>query len=240
MGNLLRLALFPTVLLACGDDGGSTGGKLDAPANAPAMVMVTGTAEEITATGRTPQADVMIAAYKEGDQTPLAMTMSGADGTYTLTIPTGGVALDGYLLAKKSGLKDTYLYPPAVITADIPNAPVLLLSPTTFGIAPTLARATQDDGKGFIAMMVVDATQAPVGGATISVTPMGAGEIRYNNQDGLPNEDPVLTHTDGIAYVFNANTGDLTVGATKSGSTFTAHRVNARPDQLTTTLIQAQ
>ncbi|MBA3541894.1 MAG: hypothetical protein H0T79_19925 [Deltaproteobacteria bacterium] len=230
-----RLAICSLLLVAaCGDDGGTTGGAADAPIANP-TVTVTGKAEVVGLSGRTPEADVMIAAYKEGESTPVAMTMSGADGSYSIVITTNGVALDGYLLAKKAGLKDTYLYPPAPIAADIPNAPVLMLSPGTFDAAGTVAQAPQDPGMGFIAMMVIDAANMPVGGATISSTPTGT--IRYN-ADGLPNKDATVTEADGIAYVFNVAPGTVTVNAAKAGATFHGHPVNARADQLTTTLIQ--
>ena len=50
--------------------------------------------------------------------------------------------------------------------------------------------------------------------------------------------DPTVTHTDGIGYIFNVNAGTVTVSASKAGSTFRSHPLNARADQVTTTLVQ--
>jgi hypothetical protein len=58
----------------------------------------------------------------------------------------------------------------------------------------------------------------------------------YNGTNGLPSSTATETQPDGVGYMFNV-TGQVSVTATKSGSTFKSHTVNARAGALTTTLI---
>jgi hypothetical protein len=47
-----------------------------------------------------------------------------------------------------------------------------------------------------------------------------------------------VTGADGVAYIFSVPAGKVTVSAAKAGSTFHAHAITARADQVTTTVIQ--
>ena len=220
-------------LVGCGDDGGST---VDA-AVVPTMLTVTGTTYDVAISGRSPIGGVTVEAYEEGGTTPVAMTTSAADGTYTLTITTDGEALDGYLIGKLAGKKDTYLYPPGELAADISGATVLMLSQQIFDASFTLAQVTADNSKGWIGVQVFDGAMMPVGGATVSTQP--GGTVRYNGSSGLPTgASQTMTMADGVAYVFNVGPGDVTISASGGGQTFRSHRVKARAGEVTTTLVQ--
>lgn len=229
----LRAMLLISALAACGDDGGS--GPADAPA-APAMITVTGQTDSIGLGGRTPEEGIVVTAHREGDAATVAMATSGADGAFSMTIETGGVALDGYLLAKGGSFKDTYLYPPAPLAASTDQATCLMLTPGVFDTVANLADATQAPGMGWVGVLVLDAQNNPVAGVTITSSP--AGEIRYNNMDGIPSRDAVATQPDGIAYIFNVPAGTVTVTAAKDGAMFQPNDLNARADQVTLTLVQ--
>lgn len=237
MKNASYLAFALLGFAACGDDGGTTGGA-DAPQVAQ-NITVMGIASEVGIGGRTPTAGVMVTAFKEGDDaTPIVSATTDGAGAYTLVIPTNGTALDGYLVGKLSGRKDTYLYPPRAISADLPSAPVLILTQATFDAAATLAQTPQGAGMGWIGVQVFDAANMPVAGVTVSSSP--AGMVRYNGTNGLPSKTPTSTAADGIAYIFSVAPGTVTINA--SGGTgnlnYHSHPVNARADQVTTTLIQ--
>lgn len=163
------------------------------------------------------------------------MTMSGADGTYSLTIMTNGVALDGYLKSTQSGKKDTYLYPAGPLGADQPGASILMLTQQTYDLASTLAQGGQTPGIAFIGVQVYDGSMMGVGGVTLTSAP--AGTVRYNGSNGLPSSAGTMTMADGLGYVFNVAPGQVTLSATGGGMTFKSHAVNARADQVTTTLI---
>lgn len=229
------LATLLVGLAACGGDDGGGGGNIDAT-TVPATVTVAGVASTISITGRNPEAGVAIAVYREGGTASVAMTTSGADGTYSLVIPTKGAALDGYLLGSQTGKKDNYLYPARPLSADILSAPVLMVTPDNFGNLGTLARVNQEPTKGFIGVQVFNATNMPVAGVVVTSAP--AGTVKYNTANGLPSQNATMTEADGIAYVFNVTAGSVTISASGGGLTFFAHPVVARADQLTTTIIQ--
>jgi hypothetical protein len=223
-------------ILGCGDDGGA--GTADAP-NVPAMVAVSGTASARSATGSMPLANVTVGAYRNGDDaTAVATTMTDASGNYTLMIPTMGRPLEGYVKGTLATYMDTYLYPPRPVIADFAGASLNMLTPNTFMLlSETLCSAGQEAGKGTVAVIVADgdAARTPIAGATVSSSP-AATKYCYN-MGGLPNRMATMTDTDGTAYMFNV-TGEVTVSASKSGTTFLSHKVTARAGALTTTLIQ--
>lgn len=235
-------------LAACGGDGSDTPDaarpgddaavQVDGPP-APPMITITGTAVSRGLGGAQPVADALVGGYRNSDEaTALATTMTDAQGNFTLVIDTRGEALDGFLKATKAGFKDTYLYPPAPIAADT-TAPVNMVAENLYGTLSTLAQGNQQAGNGLIALVVVDgssATSMPVAGATVSSEP-AAGAYRYN-MGGFPNSQAAATDADGVAYMFNVPPNvQVTVSATKAGSTFRTHPLKAWPDQLTTTLI---
>ena len=240
MKTLPLFALASTFgLIACGDDGGGMMGTPDVPSNIPAMISISGIASEITAQGRMPQAGVTITVYKASDDSVQGMATTDSAGAYTIMVPTNGAPVDGYLKATLTGLKETYLYPPFPLSSDYTGVTTLMLKQSTQNLANQLAgAAAPDPTKGWIAMIVVDGPTTaanPVMGATISAMP--TGEIKYNGSAGVPQSQAMSTAMDGIAYAMNVPAGTVTVNASKSGLTFKAHAVNARPDKITLTLV---
>ena len=234
MRTTLILCLF--ALGACGDDGG--GGTADAPPMAPAMITVSGTATKREGTSSSAAAGVMVNAYKNSDpNTSMAMATTDAAGMYSIVITTGGVAVDGFLKATLTGFLDTYLYPPKALVADFASASLNMVNQSTLDLlSGTLCGMTQDGAKGLVAVLVVDAANMPVAGATISASP-AAAKYCYNS-GGFPNKNATMTDTDGIAYMINLPAGEVTVSAMKTGTEFVSHKVNARAGTLTTTPIQ--
>lgn len=252
------LAFSALILVACGDNGGGSSSDdaaigddaqpqpidastIDAPP-APAMITITGTAVSRGLGGTTPVVGATIGGYRNSnDTTPIAMTTTNAQGAFTLTVVTGGVALDGYLKATASGMVDTYLYPPSPIAADT-TAPINMVATNDRMLLYTFAQVSEVPGSGLIALVVVNGSTAqstPVAGAAVASTP-ASGAYRYSNPStGLPgNAAFTQTSADGLAYMFNAP-GDavVTVSATKAGTTFKSHPVKAWAGKLTTTLI---
>jgi hypothetical protein len=223
-----RLSWLAIGLLAgCGGGGGD---DVDAPV--PVTVRVSGTATEQAASGGGPLADVLVEAFAASDEnTVVASAMTDANGMYTLTVTATG-ALDGYLRATKSGLLVTYLYPAEPLAADFDGASINMLTQGTLdALSGLLCRANQASGNGLVAVLVNDASDNPVAGATISSSP-AASDTCYNGSNGLPNGNATATSDDGIGYLFNV-TGDVTVMASGSMS----HGVKARAGALTTTLV---
>lgn len=228
-----RIALGLAVA-ACG--GGSSKSTIDGPM-VPTTITVTGTASARSASGSMPLMGVTVGAYASSNEsTPVTTAMTDAMGNFTLTIPTNGVALDGYVKATLSTYMDTYLYPPAPLAADYSGATVVMLTPSTFDLlANTLCSANQMTSMGTIAAEVEDGSGAFVAGATVASNP-AATKYCYDS-GGFPSRTATATDTDGLGYMFNV-TGTATITAMKSGTTFTSHMVKARAGALTTTLIR--
>lgn len=228
-----RIAMTMTMTIAaagCVDD---TNAPIDTEP-VPDTITLTGVASEIKVEGTTPVAGAIVEAHRETEAIAMATATTDAAGAYALTLDTDGVAIDGYLLAKADGYKDTYLYPAGPFSADA-RASMLLLTDSTFDLAGTLAQVAQEPAKGWIGVMAVDADGNPVAGVTIKTTP--AGTVRYG-AGGYPSATATVTDADGRAYVFNVPAGKVTIGAMKAGMKFQAHAVTARAGQVTTTLIQ--
>lgn len=248
-----RLAFAFLALAACGgDDGGSNtidapgGGsnkdapatQMDAPSNIPATVTITGIVSQISTSGKKALAGVTVTAFQRNGDVMITTTTSGSDGSFSISAPTNGSPVDAYLVATKSGLLDTYLYPPYVLSKDFANVPVLVLDSSTQSLANNVAGADpQAATNGWIGAIVTDASMNAVAGAKLVSTP--AGTIRYNTSAGLPgsaNQAP-STAADGIAYDMNVAAGNVSLTATASGMTFQTHSVNARAGKITLTLI---
>src|SRR5437762_1780881 len=132
----MRTLLISLVtVVACG--GGSSGNDVDAPVGggddapgsidaaidsppAPAMITISGTVTQQTLGGPQAVNGAAVGAFQNSDKTTAVTTAtSNAQGAYTLTLNTNGVALDGFLKVTKSGLADTYVYPVDPIAMDL-------------------------------------------------------------------------------------------------------------------------
>src|SRR4051812_36105696 len=130
----MRLIILATIstLMACGGGGDSADAKqIDTP-SAPATITISGKVSGRDTTTTSPLAGIVVGAYKASDDTLVAMGTSDAAGMYTITVTTGGVALDGYLKATNTGYLDTYLYPPTAVSADFAGASVNMITTNTF------------------------------------------------------------------------------------------------------------
>src|SRR5207248_1347868 len=116
----LSLALL-AILAACGgssggnpadsNGGGSDGSNngsadaqifMDAPQNVPAMITISGQANERTANGASPVQGAIVGAYKSSNEaTPVAMATTDAMGNFSITVMTNNMPLDGFLKATK-------------------------------------------------------------------------------------------------------------------------------------------
>ncbi|MGE0399584.1 MAG: hypothetical protein AB7T06_22910 [Kofleriaceae bacterium] len=206
------------------------------PTNVPSMITIKGTTTERGLSGTTNVAQVVIAVYKVTDEaTPIAMTTSDAMGNFTLTVPTGGVPLDGFVKATKASYLDLYLYPPAAWIADDMDAGINMMTPGNRDLLNSFASGGQMANKGMVGIAVFDASGMPVSGATFTSAP-AAGATKYMGGSGLPDANATMTSSEGVGFLFNTDETVL-VSANKAGMTFHAHTIKARPGTFTTTSV---
>lgn len=222
---------------ACGgdDDGDDGNTDVDAPPAAQ-MVTISGRAETVEGTAIEPLEGATIEAFRRDGGAALAMTTSAADGTYSITLETGGTALDGYLKGTSAGRLDTYLYPPRPLAEDRDGATMLIVTQQTLGLLGSLGGVSQDSAKGFIGLIVQDGNGTGVSGAVVTVSPAGTARVIYA-ANGLPNQNATMTDSSGTVFIANTNVGEITVDATAGAMQFHEHSVEARAGVITTTLI---
>jgi hypothetical protein len=225
---------------ACGSSNNTK--PVDAAPTVPAHITITGTAKA-TGTSSTPLAGVAVTAYQAADEnTAVATATSDSNGAFSLDVTTNGMPLDGYIKGTISGYLDLYLYPPAAITADYAGAAINMVNESTIELLSNLCgdaiSATGANAKGAMGVEVADSTGTVVAGAVVTSTPTAA-KYCYNGQNGLPSSSGTTTGADGLGYLIDLS-GDVTVTATKAGSTFSNNKLKVRIGSLTTTIIEAQ
>jgi len=247
MRAFLPLVALCLAVTACGGSSPSgTSGAIDAPGadgagTTPGMLTLSGTAKEISVSGQTPLTGVMLTAYSAADDSVLGTATSAADGTFSITVNAGAAGITGYLKATTPGTgqnayKDSYLYPPATLTANYSGVPVYVLKVSTYNLVngSLVLNNSQSAQNGWIALLVQDAAGMPVTGATVTSTPLG--QINYNS-GSLPSTTATSTAADGIAYDTNVAAGTVLVSGMKTGTSFVMHSIKVRPDVVTLTLI---
>lgn len=224
-------------VLGCGDGNSSVdaAAQIDSPPT-PAMITISGVVNKHEGTMTTPADGATLDAYKLTDaNTSIAMATADAAGMYSITVPTGGEPVDGYLKISLPTFFDTYSYPGRPEIANTTRTLNLLNQGTVDTLSGTFCGNLQDAANGLIAVIVRDANGMNLAGATVSTQPASA---KYCYQvNGYPNKVATETDVDGLAYMVNVPAGNVTVSATKAGLTFFSHVVNARAGTVTTTII---
>lgn len=267
-GNRLAYLCSTLCLLAaCGDDGGSTGddgvdidaaaGGIDSapmpdgppggyacigdphPTTAPGTINITGITESIDQNGTQPLANVVVTARSTADAELATDTSAATTGDYALSVTTGGTPLEGFLRGQVASYKTTYIYPPAPISGDFANIPVLMVSNTTYAFIPFIAGTeAQQADEGIVGLLIVDCTGTPVAGATVTVSGADPANVRYPMGSTLPQDSSGSTDASGIAMVFNVpQNATVTVDASTAAYEFEEHVINVRGDAITTTVI---
>lgn len=209
---------------------------IDAPTSAPQMVMLKGKTTERGLSGESNVAQVKLEVFKVTDESAaIATTMSDAQGNYTLMVPTGGMPVDGYVKATKTGYMDVYLYPPNVWAADDMDGGINMMTQSNLDLLSNFASGNQMANKGIVGLAVFDGNGMGVAGAKFTSAPM-AGATKYLGGSGLPDANATMTSSEGVGFLFNTDEM-VVVGASKTGMAFHSHTVKARPGTFTTTSV---
>ena len=208
---------------------------------APPMITISGTAQTLGATGgTTPATGVVVGAYaRSNPNTAVQTATTDGSGNFTMTVSTGGVALDGFLKATDSGYLDTYVWPPAPLAANFSGASVNFINSFDESIATgTLCQVSggQKSSDALIALEVHDGSGNTIGGVAVAANP-AAAKVCYDGSNGLPSASPTTTGSDGVALLINVPAGNTTLSATKTGATYGSHVVNGIAGAFTTTII---
>jgi hypothetical protein len=217
--------------------GGDSGTPTDAPP-APVMATLSGVTQTTQGTSTVPLAGVKVEVFARAGGAALATTTSDASGAYSLELDITRGPADVYFKGTSATRLDTYLYPPVAVDRSASGATMLLLNQQTLNLIYTAGGVQAQAGKGFVALAVVDAAGQPMAGATVASMPGTASSIYTTGT--TPDRNRRMTDASGAAFLANTNTGDITISASKSGSTFRSVVVNARSGAFTTTAVLAQ
>jgi len=173
----------------------------------------------------------LVEAHSRLDNSLLTATMAAPDGTFSLSVPTGGVPFDGYLVVSKSGFVNTRAYWSRPLTKPTTGG-LLLFDPTTLGAAYLFFfGTTQQANTGTLVFSAVDCAGVPISGATVSATPTGT---LVQSGSGLP---AAFAGTPLTAFMLNEPSGTVDVSATSGGTNFGFTTVPSITGQMTYVLL---
>lgn len=195
----------------------AAGPGADAPASTDAKlatITFTGTIYEISSTGYTfsPDANVELLELHGGAR--LAGTVSQSTGAYGFTVATGGAPIDGYLHVSKPGFPDTYLFPAAPFTPDDGAYDAYLVAAADYPHSG--GAATQDPSLALFHVYAIGGN-APIAGATITISPRGASQTSYPDPD--PNHPGTFlssTGSNGLGIIANVPLGAIWIDGSPS------------------------
>ena len=185
--------------------------------------------------GQTALAGATVAAYSVTSSDPLATTTTDSSGGFTITTPSGGKPIDGYLVASLAGYLTTYDYGPAPLAADATGFALGLATQTERDTSASRVGVTPLAGHGAMLIRAVDCNDMPLAGATIATEP--AAEERYV-AGGVLSSAATMTDASGTVFVYNVAPGAVTIHATVGGRQLRDHVVAAYADADTFTSIQ--
>ena len=206
------------------------------PTTAPDPVALSGTATTLSGTTSVPAPGVKVQALHISDNSAItASVTTDSSGAYSLSLPTGGNALDVYLRASKSGDRDTTVFPATNLFADSTGGEVVIITQSDFDFLAQLSNKSQSSSKGAVGVIVTDCDGTVLQGAVITTQP-SVPVVYVNN--GTPDTSATSTDATGVGLVFNVPAGSVTLSATVNGMTLRSHTINAIAGVTTTAAIR--
>jgi hypothetical protein len=139
-----------------------------------------------------------------------AAVVTDAEGKVGFEVPAG---FDGYVRVEGTGtLPSMYFFNPPV-ARNISNIVLVMSSATTVSGLAALAGVTQDNGRGFVLLSVVDCTGVPASGVTLSSSPQDPQSRTFYAKEGFPSASATATDSSGYGGLMNASLGTLTLSA---------------------------
>ena len=212
------------------------------PTTAPSTFTISGQSNSLGISGSQPLANVTLNGYVTGQTTPIFMLMTAATGNFSVAVPSGGVPVDGRIVASTASYLTANIFPSRPFDSDT-TVPVTMLTSQTLTLAAQAAGASITPTLAQVAALVVDCNNMPIAGATIEVTnnntQTATGTVRYIS-GGIPTQSATMTDASGTAFVFNTTGGQMTIHATAPAGTLRAHSFTAPNDNTQWTEVTIQ
>ncbi len=177
-------------------------------------LVISGTVLTSGVSGVTSVNGVALEAHLNTDGSLVASATADASGNFSLSIPTGGIPFDGYLLMTKSSFLTAAAYWSKPLTSSTITAPFMLNS-SQEDLLYQLAGISQQSGTSPIAFWVTDCHGTPLGDSFLefSPSPTGNGGPRSESNIGFNYGGPNF-------WALNEPNGAVTVYAVESGQIF--------------------
>ncbi len=207
-------------------EGGSEAGALGClgaalPTTAPASIAVGGVVSLFTSGGESPLSGVTVVALASSNDSVLYTATTDSSGAFSASLSTGGVPIDAYLHATKTGDVDEYVYAASPFAADAPNVDFTTFSNSSLGLLEGYASVSQSPANGILALTAIDCSGSALTGATFSATSGGVAT-------GM-----TTAPLSGVTYVFNVAPATVQVGAQYGTMTLRSRDVNVRAGVVT-------
>lgn len=172
---------------------------------APSVITIDGTAADL-GTGVTANGEMVIGT--RADQTESFRATTDSLGAFSVDVPTGGVAIDGFVQLAAGTYVPSFYYPGHPFVADSTIAlPVL-----TMAELPIVGNPA---GTALVQFLTGDCLGAPLAGCTIAMNPAPM-KLEYS-RGGVPTPSAPDTDANGYAIAYGEPAGSVEITGTCPG-----------------------
>lgn len=233
------------LVVGCGDGGGQESPDAPAPPADAAEydfsclddVVPTTASDPAMVSGRIRNGDdtdplvgITVDVIRESDGATLASAVTDANGAYSTSVSTGGLALEVSRRLTGTGFLTTRVYDKRILSAPQFLINLLFTSAESSTFASGFG-VTEDPATGTVATVIRDCSNAQVEGAMIAVTPSPT-DIGYLD-NGVASPNLARTGSDGVAIAWGIPPGVVMVSVVHGTTAWRARPVVVEAGGLT-------
>lgn len=189
------------------------------PTSAADPLAVSGTLADLDTLA--PIAGAAAEARLVADSSLLDEDTTAADGSFALSLATGGSPVDAFLAFAAGGYPTTRYFVSDPLAADATALAARAISASQLGLIYFFANVAQLPGTGTAVVVVVDCAGTPIEGASVALTPAPTA-LRYL-AGSLPSPSATATDASGVALGLSAPAGGCEVAASYGGRPLETH-----------------
>ncbi|MBV8761596.1 MAG: hypothetical protein JO257_30150 [Deltaproteobacteria bacterium] len=203
------------------------------PTTAPDPLPVEGKLFSVDHYDVTPVTGATVVLRRRGNDAVIAQTTTAADGSFTMSVVSGGAPVDGYFTVAADGYRATRVDPGNPLSGG-ENALMLVASDAELARWYAAAGTTYSPGVGTLVTASVDCARHTLDGSTLTIAP-SAGVTYYD----APNKQwaaGLTASTNGFALVTGAATS-VTATAAIGATSLPSHAIAVPANRLTSAVL---
>jgi len=185
------------------------------PTTAPDPITLSGTVGDFSTALGTGVAGALVESIRPSDDTVVGSATTDAMARYTLTLATGGQAIERYTRITRDGQVTSYEYPPFALFRDFQGIYLWTMPPAGRDSMAAMAQVTLDPTKGIVGIEIADCIGLSIAGATVTSP---SGTVVYNDDRGFPDPSLTATSVSGQVMIWNVDPGPIDVDITYGGT----------------------